>query len=165
MMPGFLTNGLPMLGQVGPAMFLNVDTDLPRGTNPQSVAASAFQVAAAIGDCLLNHETIAGGAGPHSATSNTLGGYVTIGHLATDPMDEFIFELHNTLIDDWYLARGNIPEVGLYSGTNKGGLIHGCMYALMMLQSTTPVMHRVTWVFRNMGNTPLDGSMALFWHL
>ena len=159
-MPGFLTNGLPMLGQVGPQMFINVDTELPRGTNPQSVAASAFQVAAALGECLLNHQS-----GTTSATSNTLGGTVTIASLGTEPLEDFVFVLTNDLIDDMYLARGMVPEVALYSGTNKGGRIPGLMSALMMLQSTTPVHGKVTWVFKNMGNDKLDGSMNLLWHL
>lgn len=165
-MSGFLTNGLPMLGQIGPQMNINVDTMLPRGTNPQSVAASVFQVVAVLGECLLNHST-SNEVQPHhhDTEMDTFGGIVDIAALDTAPMEEFVFELRNALIDDRYLARGMIPEVGLYSGTNTGGRIPGLMTALMILQSTTPVPGRVTWVFKNMGNEPLNGSMNLLWHL
>lgn len=159
-MPGFLTNGLPVLGQVGPQMWLNVDTELPRGVNPQSVAASAFQVAAALGDCLLNIQS-----GTNTATSNTFGGIVNITSLATAPGDTFTFTLTNNLINNSYLQRGMIPEVAIYSGTNTGGNVPGLMSALMVLHSADVDLGRVVWIFRNLGNTPLNGTMYLLWHL
>jgi len=160
-MAGFLTNGLPMLGQIGPLMFVPVDTELPRGTNPQSVAASAFQVAAALGDCLNNHEEADG----HEVSKHTLGGTVLTEELHTDPHEEYTFTLHNNLIDMTYLAHGTLPEVGIYSATNTGGVIPGYMYAIMVLHSTMPGLHRVDWTWRNMGETPLNGRMYILWHL
>lgn len=160
-MSGFLTNGLPRLPQIDPEVRVNVDTEFPRGLAPQSVAASAFQIATALGDCLLNCTPDVGGA----AFSDTLGGMIATCPLFTHPGQLYHFDLRNKLVDEEYLEQDRTPEVGIYSGTNTGGRAPRSTQALMILQRAWPMPGRVVWTWRNMGNTPLNGTMLILWHL
>jgi hypothetical protein len=191
-MPGFLTNGLPMLAQVSARMLVNADTQFQRGAAPQSIAASALQIAAAIGDCILNAATSTAGA----VTQNTLGGLVTTEALTIAPGATYSFTLTNSQITQaylsgappaggaeigsslvypyfpnfsnfqgqWYLGGGQ-PEAMLYSGTNTGGTVPGNMSAQMALVSVIPAVGSVTFTWRNVGQTALNGTMCLIWHL
>jgi hypothetical protein len=161
-MSGFLTNGLPMVPQVGPDMLVPVDTDFQQGANPASVAASALQVAGVLGECLLNGQTSTAAA----ATSNTLGGTVTTEALATAPGANYTFTLTNSLINAAYIASGRTPEAAIYSGSNTGGTIPpGTMSAMMKLISITVNSGNVVFVWRNAGMTNLNGTMNIVWHL
>jgi hypothetical protein len=188
-MGGFLTNGLPMLSQVAPRMLVNADTQFQRGGQPQSIAATALQIAGAIGDCILNAATSTAGA----VTQNTLGGLVTTEALTIAPGATYSFTLTNSQITaaylsgdqqpqlgtslvypyfpnfsnfqgEWYLGGGQ-PEAVIYSGTNTGGTLPGNMSAQMALVSIVPAVGSVTWTWRNVGQTALNGTMAIIWHL
>lgn len=161
-MAGFLTNDLPMLAQVGPDMRVPVDTAFPWGVNPASVAASALQVAGVLGEAMLNGQTSTAAA----ATSNTFGGTVTTESLSTAPGANYTFTLTNNLLNAAYGASGRSPEVAIYSIGNTGGAAPpNIMTAMMQLQSVTINVGNVVFVWKNMGQTPLNGTMNIIWHL
>jgi hypothetical protein len=161
-MSGFLTNGLPMVPQLGPEMLVPVDTDFQEGANPASVAASALQVAGVLGECLLNGQTSTAAA----ATSNTFGGTVTTEALTTAPGANYTFTLTNNLINANYLASGRTPQAAIYSASNTGGgAPPGVMSALMKLLSVTVNNGNVVFVWQNRGMSNLNGTMNIVWHL
>lgn len=160
-MPGFLTNDLPVLAQVGPAMRIPVDTDFPWGVNPASVAASALQVAGVLGECMLNGQTSTAAA----ATSNTFGGTVTTESLSTAPGAVYSFTLTNSLLNAAYLASGRTPEAAIYSVSNTGGgAPPNVMSALMKLVSVVVNVGSVVFNWQNIGQSALNGTMNIIWH-
>jgi hypothetical protein len=161
-MPGFLTNDMPTLSQIGQKMRIPVDTEFPRGVNPASVAGTALQVAGTLAEVLANATTSTAGA----VTSNQFGGIVTTEALAIAPGASYTFTLTNNLINAAYLASGGVPEVGIYSGSNTGGGIPpNFMSALMILQSVMPAVGSCVFVWTNQGDTALNGTMQIVWHL
>jgi hypothetical protein len=161
-MPGFLTNDLPVLTQISGNMRIPVDTEFPRGSNPASVAGTALQIAGTFAEAMANPSTSTAGA----VTSNVLGGLITTEALATAPNTNYTFTLTNNLITAAYLAAGNVPEVGMYSGSNTGGGIPpAVMSAVLTLQSTTPGVGNVVFVWQNQGASALNGTMRIVWHL
>lgn len=103
---GYLTNGLPQLPLIGttsnPASYgqlygnelIPVDTGLPGGQVPQSVAAQVAEVAAA-GACMAA-TTVTAAAG--AVTSNTLCGTVTSESLSTAVGANYTLTLTDSLI-------------------------------------------------------------------
>lgn len=161
-MPGFLTNDLPTLAQIGSQMRIPVDTDIPWGVNPASVAASAVQVAGVLGECMYNGQTSTAAA----ATSNTFGGVVTTESLSTAPGANYTFTLTNNLLNAAYGASGRTPQVAINSVSNTGGgAPPDVMSAMMQLQSVTINVGSVVFVWQNKGQTPLNGTMNIVWHL
>lgn len=161
-MPGFLTNDLPTLPQVNWGMRVPVDTEFPRGLNPASVAGTALQIAGTLAEVMLNTATSTAAA----ATQNTFGGLITTEALTTAPGATYSFTLTNSQITAAYLAAGGIPEAGIYSVSNTGGNVPpDYMSAVMTLVSVTPAVGSVTFVWRNDGDTALNGTMAIVWHL
>lgn len=189
-MGGFLTNGLPRIGQAFPQMQVNLDTEFPRGANPQSVAGTAFQTAAVLAEALQNMQTSTAG----TATSNTFGGMVVTESLSTAPNSDYIFTLNNNLITKDYLSRNDLewpydwsgwpaghnwpwpygrheamlrekPEASIFSISNTGGNGYGIMSALMALVNVQTQIGQVKWTWKNMGLTALNGTMAVMWHL
>jgi len=172
-------------------MNMNLDTDFPRGANPQSVMGTAFQVASVLSEAMENRQT--GGAG-HAATSHTLGGLITTSALTTPPDEEYTFHLTNNIVNQEYLEGRSVewpydwsgwpaghnwpwpygrqeamlrekPEAGIFSITNTGGRGFGIMSALMALTRIRVEPGHIYWTWRNMGLTALNGTMAILWHL
>lgn len=178
---GLYTNGMPQIvaatvnsvlqsaplgiyTQLAPAGLLPVDTQLANGQSPQTVAASAFNVAGTLLDGLLNTQTST----VHAATSNTLGGVIVTESLSTAAGSTYTFTLTNNKITATTQA---ISSVAIYSGTNTGGttpLPAGNPYqysANMTLTSSTSANGSVVWVWTNNGTTALNGTMYIAWHL
>lgn len=161
-MSGFLTNDLPFLAQLAPNMRIPVDTDQPWGVNPASVAASAIQVAGVLAECLANGQTSTAGA----ATSNTFGGTVTTESLSTAPGSNYTFTLTNNLLNAAYGASGRTPQIAIYSIGNTGGAAPpNVMSAMMVLQSITINVGNIVAVWQNKGQSALNGTMNIVWHL
>jgi hypothetical protein len=186
---GLLTNGLPflvapltngiqsqtnkILGQLDAGQlnisgtpdccgaFIAVDTNLPGGASPQSVAATPFQVAMTLLGALQNLQTST----VHAATSNTLSGVIITEALTTAPGALYTFTLTNSQITAAYTSAGNVPAVGMYSISNTGGTVPPRNAARVSLVSATAATGSITWVFRNDGNTALNGTMAIGWDL
>lgn len=177
---GMLTNGLPFVA-AGPGAYSNLepgqlssanssnccgplvatDTNRQGGAAPQSVAATPYQIAATMLEGLTNALTSTAGA----ATGTTLGGVVTTEALATAAGSNYVFTLTNALITAAYVSSGNVPQVGIYSVTNTGGTLPTRTTAQMTLLSTTVVAGSVVWTWRDDGNTALNGTMRIAWHL
>lgn len=161
-MPGFLTNDLPALPQLSQHMRIPVDTEFPRGLNPASVAGSALQIAGTLAEVMANTATSTAAA----ATQNTFGGMITTEALSTAPGAQYTFTLTNSLITAAYIAAGGIPEAGIYSVSNTGGNIPpDYMSAVMTLVSVTPAVGSCVFVWQNNGETALNGTMSIVWHL
>ena len=125
-MPGYTTNGLPL---VGPAVVNTVtlaapagtytnlnalslvaaDTARAAGTSPQSVAATAFQVAARALGMIQNSATSTAGA----ATLNTVSGRILTEALTTAAGSTYALTLTNSL-----LVATSAPQVQVVPGTN-----------------------------------------------
>jgi len=164
---GWLTNGLPLVvastfngtpaappqgvyTQVGSRGLIPVDTQLPGGVAPQTVAAGAFQVGAeAFGEMIGNTTTSTAGA----ATLNTTGGYVTTEALTTAVGATYSFVLTNSQ----FTATSPQPFVGLYNKSNTGGAIG--------VTSVTMGSGTATIVFTNNGTTALNGTCILVFHI
>jgi len=164
---GFLTNGLPTIGaptvngaavafpngvvsEVGSSMLVPVDTQLANGQAPQSVAATAFQIAGIYAEAAGNTATSTAGA----ATSNTKGGVITTESLSTAAGSTYTFTLTDSLITS---ATQAAPQVAMYSKTNTGGSI--------ALTSVTNANGSSVWVFTNTGTTAFNGTMTIVFHL
>ena len=169
-MAGYTTNGLPLVGaavqngvtqtppqgqypQVTSRALIAVDTESPIGQPPKSVAATAFQVAAAAAEIFSNTATSTAGA----ATLNTNGGLVTTEALATAAGSTYSFVLTNSLFSAAYLAAGTIPQVTIYSKSNTT--------AGMQPTSVTVASGSATFVFTNNGSAALNGTMLIAFHV
>lgn len=163
-MPGFLTNDLPMLAQVSQNMRVPVDTELPRGVNPASVAASALQIAGTLMECLSN---AVAWAAANTIAGTSFGGVSTSANAQNAaPGAAVTVTLNNPLITAAYLAAGGIPQAAMYSAANTGGNVPpDYMSALMVLQSVTPAVGSCTFVWINQGASALNGTMVIVWHL
>jgi hypothetical protein len=161
-MPGFLTNDLPTLAQIGTSMRIPIDTEFARGANPASVAGTALQIAGTFAEVLANPSTSTSGA----VTSNHFGGLITTEALATAVGFTYNMDITNSLITAAYLAAGGMPVAEIYSGTNTGGNIPpDGMSAIMTLTGVITSVGNVIFSWRNDGSTPLNGTMSIVWHL
>lgn len=167
MAAGFYTPGMPTVGptatangvttvfpnnvvsELGSTFLIPVDTGLPNGQVPQTVAATVFQLAALSTEFLANTATSTAGA----ATLNTKGGTITTESLSTAVGSTYTF----TLTDSQVTAAGNPVQVAMYSKTNTGGII--------ALTSTTNAAGSVVWVFTNVGTTAFNGTMTIVFHI
>lgn len=162
---GYYTPGMPTVGagsvngaavqapsgvvsELTGGMLLGVDTLLPSGQPPQSVAASVFQVAAYYAAMAGNTATSTA----RAATQNTQGGVITTESISTAAGATYTFTLTNSLI-----TATSAPQVAMYSGTNTGGGV--------TLTSATSAAGSVVWVFTNTGTTAFNGTMLIVWHL
>jgi hypothetical protein len=161
-MPGFLTNNLPTMGQIAGYMRIPLDTEFPRGMNPASIAGSALQVAGVLAECMMNQSTEAGG----TAAGTSFGGMTVTGALSGAPGVHYVLTLTNPLITQEYINAGGVPEAGIYSGSNTGGSVPPLgMTANMTMLSTVPSVGQVVFTWRNDGDSALNGTMVVVWHL
>jgi len=157
--PGQL-NTIPNPNTPGP--FLPADTNLTGGASPQTVGPTPFQIAATLLEALANTQTSTVAA----ATSNTLGGVIITEALATAPGANYTFTLTNSQITAAYTQAGNTPQVSIYSLSNTGGrLLPGRNTARMTLLTATAAVGSIVCVWRNDGQTALNGTMYIAWHL
>lgn len=154
-MAGWNTNGLPLVtpgatyAQVGSLAELQADTEIANGVAPQSVAATAFQVAAISASVAANTATSTAAA----ATLNTLAGTITTEALTTAAGSTYSFVLTNSLI----ATTTTTLQVGIYSKSNttKG----------MVPTSVTLASGSATIVFTNNGSAAINGTMLIAFHL
>lgn len=177
-MPGWLSNGLPTVGPItingvaqtvtpmnfngttvsgGPApvytllsasALVSADTEQSAGTQPQTVAATAFQIAAHAASLRVNTATSTVGA----ATLNTKSGSVVTEALTTAAGSTYSFVLTNSL----FTATGPVPQVHVTDGTNTT--------AGLQLTSITMGSGTATIVLTNGGTAALNGTLVLSFH-
>lgn len=139
----------PVYTQLGAAALFSGDTEVNAGSQPQTVAATAFQIAAHAVSFTTNTATSTAGA----ATLNTKSGRIVIESLTTAPGATYSFVLTNSLIT----ATSPAPQVALVDITNTGGTVQ--------LTSITNAAGSSTFVFTNVGATAFNGTFALAFHV
>jgi hypothetical protein len=131
------------------AVLVAADTYLAAGQPSQSVAPSAFQIAAAAASLIANTATST----VHTATLNTTAGYILTESLATAAGATYTFQLVNSLIT----AAAAIPQVQMQDGTNTGGATQ--------VTSITNAAGTSTIVFTNSGTTAWNGTKVIAFHV
>lgn len=159
--PVFTNNGTVVTGAVEPQYAqlsslaqISADTEASHGSQPQTVAAFAAQVAMIA--CAMVHNTQTSTV--HAATSNTISGQVVTEALTTAAGGVYTFDLTNSLISA-------TPGAGVYSnilfdirsGTNTT--------VGMVPTSSTAGSGSTVLTFTNNGTAALNGTMIIAWHL
>lgn len=139
----------PPYTQLGAAALLPADTGSAGGQQPQSVAATAFQVAAHTAGLIANQGTSTAGAVSLSRVS----GLITTEALTTAPGANYSFVLTNTLIS----AALPTTQVQMLDGTNTAGT--------MQINSITDGTGTCTIVFENVGSVALNGTKLIAFHI
>lgn len=178
-MPGWLTNGMPVAaplivngvptssgssvingvsfpwGVEGPytqcraAALVPVDTESANGAQPQTVAATVFQIAALSAAFSTNTATSTAGA----ATLNTTAGRIVTEALTTAPGATYTFVLTNSL----FTTTSPAPQVAMLDGT--------CTAGFMTINSVQVAAGSCTIVFQNTGTTALNGTKLIVFHI
>lgn len=147
---GFTPGGVaPPYTQLGAGALISADTEVNAGVQPQTVAATAFQIAAHAVSFTTSFATSTAGA----ATLNAKSGRIIIEALTTAPGATYSFVLTNSLI----AAASPAPQVALVDITNTGGAVQ--------LTSVTNAAGSSTFVFTNVGATAFNGTFALAFHV
>lgn len=151
---GTLTGGSPITyTQVGANSLQPIDTEAAGGMPPQTVAATAFQIAATAAALRVNTGTSTAGA----ATLNTDSGSITTESLSTAAGVTYTFTLTNSLISTANTPPSPIPQIALYNATNTGGATQ--------INSITNGVGSVVVVFQNTGTTAWNGTRVLAFHI
>lgn len=129
-------------------MLVPVDTQFASGQAPQTVGATAFQIAALAGEAAASTATSTAGA----ATLNTKAGTITTESLSTAAGSTYSFVLTNSLIT----ASTPAPQVAMYGKSNTGGAV--------TVTSVTNAAGSCTIVFTNSGLTAFNGTMVILFH-
>jgi hypothetical protein len=153
---GLYTNGVP---QVGPGQLYSsvnatqalvpMDTQLPQGLNPQTVAATPFQLAGGVAAEMAGN-VAAATAG--AATLNGLSGSITSEALTTAAGANYTLTLTNSAC-----VAGKIVQVALGQHTNTVGPLN--------VVSATSSGGTCTIVVQNGGSSPLNGTIGIAFHL
>lgn len=137
--------GLTVLG----APKVPLDTNLPSGANPQTIAADPFQIAATLAAALGNTANSSSAA----ATLNTLDGIISSDYLSTAVGSTVSFVLTNSNI----AAADPAPLVAAMPKASTG-----CWLAPT---SVTNASGTSTWVFTNLGPGACNGTFAFAFHV
>lgn len=153
-MPGFLSNNVTQVlpsgtsGAIYSAMTgyerVPMDTELASGAVPQTVAPTAFQIAALSAAMAANAVTESANA----ATLNTLAGTITSAAQTTAAGSTYTVTLTNSAVT----ATSNV-QAAVYSKTNTTpGLT---------IQSITPAAGSVVIVVKNGGSAAVNGTLVI----
>ena len=162
---GYTTNGLPLISpgaaysNLSYRALLSVDTQLPSGRNPQTVATETFRLAAMSSEMIANQATSTAGA----ATLNTVGGLVTTEALTTAPGATYVFTLSNSVL----LASGPTQAAGMFaihSKSNTGGQSSAGALGLQ-ISSVVQTAGQAVVTITNNGTSALNGTMLLAFHI
>jgi len=158
-MAGFLTNGLPQVAsgsaaagtrynQINGGELIPVDTLKASGSNPQSVAATTFEIAALAAGMSVNTGTSTAAA----TTQNTLYGRSVTEALSTAAAATYTYTLTNSTV----AATSTVDVSILPLGSTVRGL---------ELTSVTPAAGSVVFVFTNNGSAAVNGTHLLVWRV
>lgn len=159
--PALTNNGVVQTGGVQPNYAqlsslaeTSFDTEVAAGSQPQTVAAYAVQIAMLACAMVKNTQTSTAGA----ATSNTISGQIVTEALTTAAGATYTMTLTNSLIAAT-AAAGVYSNIvfDIRSGTNtKAGMVP---------TSSTAGAGSTVLVFTNNGTAALNGTMVIAWHL
>lgn len=165
-MAGELTNGLPLISapllntvtqtvpnglysNLSAQALIPVDTQLASGAQPQTVAATAFQVAALAGALINNTVTSTAGA----ATKNTTTGLIYTEALTTASGADYVMTLTNSLLTTTTPA----PQIGVRSGTNTAGAF--------AVKSVVNGSGSSVITITNVGTAAFNGTLNIMFHM
>lgn len=153
-MAGISTNGLPLavpFGTAGGQYFaatgyetVAADTAKSSGGVPQSVALTAFQIAALAAGLAANAATESANA----ATLNTLSGTITTSSLTTAAGGTYVITLTNSTVT----ATSNV-QAAIYDKTNTTPGV--------LIQSIVPAAGSVVITLKNNGSAALNGTCVV----
>lgn len=158
MTAGMYTGTLPQVGSATyPSLagfsagngLIPVDTVIPAGGIPQTVAMSLVSLAAFLATVNANTATST----VHAATLNTTAGLITTESLSTAAGATYTFTLTNSLL----VAGSPPPSVSMIGLTNTGGIIS--------LTSVTNAVGSTVIVWTNTGTTAFNGTMLIAFHI
>jgi len=166
-MPGWTTNGMPPVGaqvqngttvaapagsvtQITSGSLVPADTEAASGQPPQSVAPTAWQIAAHAAPLFKNLATSTAGA----ATLNTVSGMIQTESLSTAIGSTYTFTLTNSLIT---ATTSPVPQMELLSFSNTGGQVQ--------INSITNAAGSTVAVFQNIGSAAFNGTFLLPFHI
>jgi hypothetical protein len=181
-MPGWTTNGLPPISapvqngvtinvgginvngtisggetltytQLGASALFSSDTQLTSGGVPQSVAATAWQIAAHAVPLFKNTATSTAGA----ATLNTMSGVIQTESLSTAPGSTYTMTLTNSLISSANTPPSPVPQVEMLSYSNTQGTVQ--------INSITNGVGSVVVVVQNSGSQAFNGTFLIPFHI
>ena len=151
---GTLYGGTPVTyTQLGAAALTNVDTEANAGAPPQTVAATAWQIAAHAAGLFENTASSTAGA----ATLNTVSGLVTTEALTTAAGSTYTFTLTNSLISTANTPPSPAPQISLLDFTNTAGGVQ--------INSITNGTGSVVAVFQNTGTAAWNGKKLFCFHI
>ena len=154
-MGGWITNGGSIIAagntysELLPNALIPADTGASGGVPPQTVAATAWQVAALAAGMVTNSGTSSAAA----CTLNVHDGYVLTESLTTSAGGTYSFVLTDSLV-----TSGGTVTTAMYPGTNTTG-------GPMALTSATLGTGSATFVFTNQGTAALNGKMVIPFHV
>jgi hypothetical protein len=153
-MPGLLTNGLPTVqgtAVAGATYFamngyekLPVDTELASGQSPQTVAATAMQIAALSAALAAN----AGTESSNAVTMNVIAGTITSASQTTAAGSTYTVTLTNSVV-----TATSVVQAAVYSKTNTTPGLE--------IKSITPAAGSVVIVVLNNGAAALNGTIVI----
>ena len=155
-MAGLLTNGMPVVDRGTGATFypnlsgverVPVDTQQAGGAPPQTVAATAQQIAALAALYSINTATSTSAA----ATLNTLVGRIVTESLSTAAGGTYVFTLTNSAIAA--TGTGSLVDFGCYP---LGAVTRGLQFTSAVLSAGSAVI-----TFTNNGTAALSGTHML----
>lgn len=140
---------VPITNLPGRSAAISADTDSLSGQQPQSAAASPFQIASVAASLIQNTATST----VHTATLNTVAGLMLTEALTTAAGATYTFQIVNSLIT----ATGTLPEVQMRDGTNTAGN--------QEVTSITNATGTCTAVFTNTGTAAWNGTKIVTFHI
>lgn len=165
-MPGWLTNGMQAIQAriqngttASPVPYTNlssaspripVDTETAAGQQPQTAAASPFDIAACAASLINNTATST----VHTATLNTTSGMMVTEVLTTAAGATYTFQIVNSLIVS---TSTPAPQVQMKDGTNTAGAVE--------VTSITNAAGTSTAVFTNTGTAAWNGTKLILFHV
>jgi hypothetical protein len=147
---GVTITPVPLTNLPNASALLPADVPQPGGQQPITVAATAFQVAAAAAAMITNTVTST----VHTGTLNTTEGLMVTEALTTAAGATYTFQLVNSLIVS---AATPAPEVQMKNGTNTAGAAQ--------VTSITNAAGTCTVVFTNTGTAAWNGTMLIPFHV
>lgn len=129
---------------------VSLDIDNPNGQQPETAAASPFQIASAAAALIQNTATST----VHTATLNTTSGLMLTEALTTAAGATYTFQIVNSLIVS---ATTPLPEVQIHDGTNTAGAAE--------VTSITNAAGTTTAVFTNTGTAAWNGTKIITFHV
>ncbi len=134
---------------------VSVDDNVTAGQQPQTAAASPFDIACAAMALIQNTATST----THTATLNTTSGLMYTEALTTAAGSAYTFQLVNSGVS----ATSRLPRVQIHSGTNTAN--SGIPNAGVEVTSISNASGTCTAVFTNWGTAALNGTMIIGFHL